>query len=126
MMKEKIKLHGALKRYMCWPVYLAILLIGVTAGVLFIDVKAGAVSACGTAVYILIAFLAFRKYSPAIINDLVGFSQQYQDLENRMMDNLEIPYVILDSKGRTIWSNRKFCEMTGRDPLACHGGGCHR
>ncbi len=117
-MKNKIKLHGALKRYMCWPVYLAILLIGVTAAVLFIDVKAGAVAAAGTAVYILIAVLAFRKYSPAIINDLVGFSQQYEDPENRMMDNLVIPYAILDSGGRTIWSNRKFCELTGKEPLA--------
>ena len=89
-MKKKIKLHGALKAYLCWPVYLGLLLIVMTALVLVIDVRAGLVSALGTALYILISVNSFSRYSPSIINDLVSFSQQYENLENRLVDHLEI------------------------------------
>ena len=112
-MKNKIKLHGALKHYLCWPVYLAILLIIVTAFVLFADVRAGLISALGTAVYILIAALVFRRFDPKIINDLVAFSQQYGQVENRILQNLEFPYALLDSGGKLIWGNSKFSEVTG-------------
>ena len=115
-MKKKIKLHGALKAYLCWPVYLGLLLIGMTALVLVIDVRAGLVSALGTTLYILIAANSFSRYSPSIINDLVSFSQQYENLENRLVDHLEMPYAILDTKGRLVWGNRCFTELTGKDP----------
>ena len=115
-MKKKIKLHGALKRYLCWPVYMALILIAITAAVLFIDVRAGLVSMLGTAIYILIAALIFEKYSPSIINDLVSFSQQFESVETRLVDHLNVPYAILDDRGRLLWGNTCFSTLTGKAP----------
>ena len=118
-MIKNVKLHGALKRYLCWPVYLALLLIVFTAGILFINVKAGLLAMLMTAIYILIAALVFRKLNPQIVNDLVAFSHEYGKIENRQMDELEVPFAVLDSQGKVVWTNRKFSELVEREASQC-------
>ena len=117
-MRRKINLHGSIKRYLCWPVYMGILLIAVTGAVLAVNVYAGLVSLIGTVIYILISVLVFRKYSPQIIDDLVAFSQQYEQIENRMLDSLDLPFAILDSNGRLVWGNQIFLSLTGTEPFS--------
>ena len=60
----------------------------------------------GTVIYIFIAVQLFRYHKPLIINDMIAFANQYDVVEKRMLEELALPYAIMDMEGRMIWSNR--------------------
>ena len=63
------------------------------------------------------ALLLTRFHRPLILNDLIAFANQYESLEKRLLDDLALPYAIMDTNGRMIWSNKVFAELTGKEQL---------
>nr|WP_294527890.1 DHH family phosphoesterase [uncultured Blautia sp.] len=116
-MKEKLKFRGPLKHYMRTPMYLAILLFGLNILVYTVNIRAGLVVSLGLAVYLLIVLLIYFHHKPMILNDLVAFTTQYNALEKRMLEDLALPFAIIDTNGRMIWSNRMFANLMGKDQL---------
>lgn len=116
-MKEKLKLKGSLKRLAQLPVYLGVFLAVMDVLIYLIDVKAGIVGTLGLIIYILAALAAGMYLKPLIANELVAFANQYDVLEKRIIEDLILPYAIVDLSGRMIWSNRAFSELTGAGQL---------
>ncbi len=114
-MKEKAKLKGRIRTYLNWPLCLTVLLVALNVLVYLADVGAGVLVSAGILVYLLISLIIFRIYKPIAINDLVVFASQFEVLEKRILDDLALPYGILDASGKMIWSNRMFSEITGKD-----------
>mgnify|MGYP000435283375 CR=1 FL=1 len=52
---------------------------------------------------------------PQMFNDLVAFASQYEFLEKRVLEELALPYAIMDMQGRMIWCNKVFAQLTGKD-----------
>ena len=69
----------------------------------------------GILIYVGIAVVVLRCHRPFIVNGLIAFANQYDVVEKRMLEELALPYAIMDMEGRMIWSNRIFSEITGRD-----------
>ncbi len=114
-MNEKIKVKGRMRRYLNWPMYLSVLLIMANVPVYFVSLEAGAVMSAGVLVYLLAAAILMRAYRRNVVNDMVAFANQYDVLEKRILEELAMPYGILDSSGRMIWCNRLFSNLTGKD-----------
>lgn len=114
-MNGKFKLKGHLKQLTRWPLYLTLLLVALNAVVYIIDVKAGAVVTVGTLIYLVCAAGIFFYHRPHMFNDLVAFASQYEFLEKRVLEELALPYAIMDMEGRMIWCNKVFAQLTGRD-----------
>ena len=114
-MSDKLKLKGHMKAFMRWPLILSALLIVLNILVYFTSVKAGLLVSAGILIYVGIAVVVLRCHRPFIVNDLIAFANQYDSLEKRILEELALPYAIMDMNGRMIWSNRVFAELTGRD-----------
>lgn len=114
-MNNKVKFKGPMKHFMRWPLYLSVLVVLLDLLVFIVSVKAGILVSVGTVIYIFIAVQLFRYHKPLIINDMIAFANQYDVVEKRMLEELTLPYAIMDMEGRMIWSNRIFSEITGRD-----------
>ena len=72
----------------------------------------------GIVIYVVDQHLwSLRCHRPFIVNDLIAFANQYESLEKRLLDDLALPYAIMDTNGRMIWSNKVFAELTGKDQL---------
>ena len=115
VMNKKFKLRGHLKHLTRWPLYLTILLIALNILVYMIDCKAGIVVTLGTLLYIVCATVILLYHRPQMFNDLIAFANQYEFLEKRVLEDLALPYAIMDMEGRMIWSNKVFSELTGKD-----------
>lgn len=114
-MNGEFKLKGHLKHLTLWPLYLTILLVVMNVLVYLVSIKAGVLVTLGIAVYFLCA-LGIRLYHrPQMFNDLVAFASQYEFLEKRVLEELALPYAIMDMDGRMIWSNKVFAELTGKE-----------
>lgn len=114
-MKEQFKLKGQLKRFMQWPLILSVFLILMNLIVYCIHIKAGIAVSIGILIYFVAVLVLFNQHRPAILNDLVAFANQYDQLEKRMLDDLAIPYALMDSEGKMIWSNKTFSVLTGKE-----------
>lgn len=114
-MNNKVKFKGPMKHFMRWPLYLSVLVVLLDLLVFIVSVKAGILVSAGTVIYIFIAVQLFRYHKPLIVNDMIAFANQYDVVEKRMLEELALPYAIMDMEGRMIWSNRIFSEITGRD-----------
>lgn len=114
-MNDKLKLKGHMKAFMRWPLILSALLIVLNILVYCVSVKAGLVVSAGILIYIGIAVVVLRCHRPFIVNELIAFANQYDSLEKRILEELALPYAIMDMNGRMIWSNKVFAELTGKD-----------
>ena len=114
-MSDKLKLKGHMKAFMRWPLILSALLIVLNIWVYFVSVKAGIIVSGGILIYEGCAVIILRCHRPFIVNELIAFANQYDSLEKRILEELALPYAIMDMNGRMIWSNKVFAELTGKD-----------
>lgn len=114
-MKDKLKLKGKIRLFMKWPLYLSILLIGMNILVYPVNVKAGLLVTVGVLLYIAISVGLFLYHKPLVLNDLIAFANQYDILERQILEELALPYAIMDMDGKLIWSNKVFSQLTGKD-----------
>ena len=115
VMNKNFKLRGHLKHLTRWPLYLTVLLIALNVLVYMIDCKAGLVVTLGTLIYAVCAVGILLYHRPQMFNDLIAFASQYEVLEKRVLEDLALPYAVMDMEGRMIWSNKEFSELTGKD-----------
>jgi len=107
-MKNKVQLKGQLRAYLRWPIGLSLFLLAITIAVFYVDIVAGFVVLGGLAVYALIALLLYTRVKPRIINDLIQFALEYEQIQKKMLYSMEIPYAVLDENGKILWANRSF------------------
>ena len=115
VMSGKLELKGHLKHLARWPLYLSVLLITLNILVYVINIKAGVVVTMGNILYLVAAVVLLLYHRPLLFNDLIAFASQYEFLEKRVLEELALPYAVMDMQGRMIWSNRMFAQLTGKD-----------
>lgn len=69
----------------------------------------------GALIYLACAVGIFCYHRPQMFNDLVAFASQYEFLEKRVLEELALPYAIMDMQGRMIWCNKVFAQLSGKD-----------
>jgi len=115
MKKEKnkvsIKFKGALKFYMQWPVWLALLLLCMVLSIYVVDKQAAGIMLIYTAVYLVIALLLFLFNRPYIMGELVRFAAEHGQVQHSFIKELDIPYGILDLDGRLVWANNELKDI---------------
>lgn len=115
MKKTNIKLKGKLRRYLNWPLYLAIVLILMDIAMYAQDIQMGAEFSGFIVLYVIIVLISNRRNRPLLINELVNFATQYGTVQKQLLNDFEIPYALLDYNSRFLWMNEKFTEITGKD-----------
>lgn len=113
-MKDKLKFRGSMKHYLRWPLYLTMILVVLNILVYMVNMRAGILVTLGSLFYMGAALGIYLYHKPVILNDLIAFANQYDALEKRMLEELPLPYAIMDTEGRMIWNNREFSRLTGR------------
>ena len=112
--KKKIQYRGIYRHYFRIPLYLMIILAALNVGVYLINVEAGLLVSVGILFCLLVAVIIYNFQKKSVLNDLVAFANSYSGVEKKLLDNLQIPYAVLDTEGKLIWSNLEFCELTGK------------
>ena len=112
-MDNKVKLKGKLKSYMRWPLLLSLLVLAFAILAYFFSYRAGlAMTACFV-IYVLAAILIYYYMKPSVMDELVRFAIEYAQVQHSLIHELEIPYAILDSKGKILWGNTQIKEILG-------------
>ncbi len=111
---NKIKFAGRLKSYMIWPILLSLLLIAMNVVMYFIQVTAGIWFTVCVGVYVVIVLSMYFRSRPRILNEIITFAAEYGQVQKRLLQELEIPYAVMDRQGKLLWVNNAFTELTGK------------
>ena len=113
-MKGNIKLRGKLQFYMFAPILITILLVLLNIPVYRFSLETGLVASGFTVIYFIVVSIIYTRFKPAFLDELVNFATQYSIVQKKLLNELELPYALVDSNGKLLWVNEKFTEITGR------------
>ena len=114
-MNKNLKFKGKMAIFFNWPFIITAILAVLNIGVYVYDVKSGL---CVTFFVILNGIASVAMYvvnTPYFQREIVDFATQYSTVQKKLLNEFEVPYVLLDSVGKVMWINEKFGEMTGVD-----------
>ena len=114
-MKSKMKLSGQLRSYLRWPLILSILMLVMNIGMYFVDVMAGMWFTLFFAVYVIAAAVLYYRQRPQVINELITLATEYGQVQKHLIQELALPYAVMDSQGKLLWVNKEFTKITGKD-----------
>ncbi|WP_099469651.1 DHH family phosphoesterase [Konateibacter massiliensis] len=114
-MNRKVKLKGAIKIYMQWPLLLMILICIMNGVVFVIDRKAGGAMATFTFIYVIFILVLYMRTKNTLMNDLITFATQYGQIQKKLLLEMKIPYAVLDNTGKLLWMNKEFSRISEKD-----------
>ena len=114
-MKRNVKFKGQLKLYMQWPMFLILLLLAMNVAMYALDVKAGILMSIFVCIYTSIVAVLYYYNKQILVNELINFATGYGQIQKKLLQELEIPYTLLDENGRVVWMNTAFKEVVGKN-----------
>ena len=111
--KQNVRLKGQLRLYMQWPAIMSVLLVAMDLWIYRIDKKAAGVMAIFILIYVIIVGGLYFYNKSLVLADMVEFAAQYGVVQNALLKELSIPYVILMNDGKILWANNQFKHMVG-------------
>ena len=110
-MKKKVKLQGSLRAYLCWPIYMTLIVIAMNVSMYIIDKTAGIVMSGFVVIYFIVAFLLYFLRRPNIAGDLIRYAQDYGQVQKQLLKELSVAYGILDVEGKILWVNNELADI---------------
>ena len=114
-MNKNVKLKGRLALFYNWPIILMIILAVLNLGLYLYDAKSGFFLSGILVIGGIATAVVYTLNGHYMIQEIVGFATQYSTVQKKLINELAIPYVLLDSSGKVMWANEKFHEATGVD-----------
>ena len=94
--------------YLIWPFLLGLVFLVASISELFVNRQAGTISLVVTLIYYGLAIFAFMHHKSNILRDYTDFAFDSYKVQHKMLEELKLPYAILNSEGTVIWNNDEF------------------
>lgn len=111
-MNSKLKIKGKVITHLLFPLILAV--IALVAGIV-IAVNSnilGIVIAVLAVVYTAIVLVLFFINKPIVMNELIKFAVNYAQVQKELLQDLAIPYGLIDISGNILWDNYELKMLT--------------
>ena len=114
-MNNKTQFKGRMGVFFRWPIIITAVLAVLNVGVYAYDVQSGLFVTIFVALNAAVTGIMYSINTPHISREIVDFATQYSTVQKKLLNEFEIPYVLLDSAGKVMWLNEKFGEIAGVD-----------
>ena len=113
---EQFEITNQVRKYIQTPIWLSLCLVGAIP-LLYVlaGKKAAYVGIVLLAVYLVITAVLYRFQRVRLANELVSFAAQYGQVQHRLIQELVLPYALLDLRGGVLWMNDEFAGIAGKD-----------
>ena len=112
-MNKESKFKGRMGVFFRWPIIISGILAVLNIGVYAYDAKSGFFVTIFVALNAAITGIMYSINTPHIAHEVVDFATQYSTVQKKLLNEFEIPYVLLDSAGKVMWLNERFGEIAG-------------
>lgn len=87
----------------------------VNAIMYFIDLRAAVVFSAALLIYLVFLTVFMITKHNFFTRNIIEFASGYAQMQKRMMDDLMVPYGLLDESGHIIWLNNAFTEIVSKE-----------
>ena len=108
---DQTKVRGKFRIYLQWPVMLSALWILVTVAVSALDLRAGILVSAATVIYLAVSLGLYFTRRRALLSGMLECALQYSETQVRQLDELLVPYAVVDENGRLVWMNQEFSRV---------------
>ena len=109
-----MKYSGKLMRHWYWCIFLTLMLLVLTAVVLYINTLAGVIVGGFTVMVYLTIIGLDVYYLPKVLAELLDFSRKYSEIERDMLKEFVVPYSLVQADGKILRMNDAMCQLTGK------------
>ena len=117
-MKRKWKIRGSVRIIMNLTIVLCVLLFALVVNVYIYDKKAGMIAGAYWAGAVFITFLIQFFAKKRVQNEMVRYAANYGNVQTALIQNMEIPYAVLNDEGQLLWGNDRFLKVIGSKKAA--------
>lgn len=111
-MNRKVNLKGKLNLYAKWPFILGLILLGMTIfGLVHGGNRVGIYMLAALIVYVIIASVLYTYMTKSVKDEMTDFAMRFSGLQQNLVQELDVPYMILNSRGRIIWMNNLMSDL---------------
>lgn len=107
-----------MEKYLRLPLRLTLLQLLMNIIVYFIDLRAGIIVTCFFFLYLVIAVVFYIKSKPIIQNEMIDFAIEHGQVQNKLLADFAVPYILTDNDGKILWSNNQYKEVMGKEITA--------
>lgn len=90
---------------MRWPIWMSVIVVALVPAMFVLDVYAGIIISVFAVLCLIFAISFYAYYRKNMTKVLVEFASEYAPAQNRVLNEMEVPYGLCDSKGRILWKN---------------------
>lgn len=114
-MNSKLKFKGKLITHLIYPVVLGFVMLGIGIYEYTNNMTAGLVIISLSAIYIIAALIMYFVHKPVIMRDLIEFAVDYAQVQKELLNDLAVPYGLIDAEGNFLWINREMEQVIQSD-----------
>lgn len=104
-MNKNMDVKKRMGMYLRTPIYFCLAWIAVSGIMVLFDYKAAALCAGVAFIGLIIAFVSYLSRRNVIDSKIVEFGANYSQMQRQMIHELDVPYTLLDTKGKILWFN---------------------
>lgn len=112
-MNNKQILKRKLENYLLRPMLASLLLVVMCIALFFVDKKCGFIACAATFVTILAEFIIYFVSKASIMPTLMRFALEQGQIQKELLNQLAVPYALLDTDGKILWGNKQFVDRIG-------------
>lgn len=112
-MDNTIRLKGRLKQNTTFTLYLGFLLLLVNVAIYLVDIRAGVILSAFVLFYFIVTIWLTATNRRVVTRELIDFATEYGQVQRVLLREFDVPYALLDEKGRIVWYNDMFESVVG-------------
>ncbi|MDD6328044.1 MAG: DHH family phosphoesterase [Lachnospiraceae bacterium] len=112
MNKDQI-LKKKIETYFLVPLVASFVLVLMCIGLFFIDSKCAVIASVFVAVVIAVEVVVYLFSRAGLMQTMLRFALEQGQIQKELLRELSVPYALLDTDGKVLWTNNKFIEQIG-------------
>ena len=107
-MNSKIKFKGKVIIHLAYPIILGMLMLLIGIYEYTNNMTTGIILMVASAVLIVATLVMYFIHKPVVMHDLINFAVDYAKIQKELLQDLALPYGLIDLEGNMLWINREF------------------
>ncbi len=112
-MKSDRLIRKKIEVYLLAPIIVSVLLVGTCVLLFFVDKKAALLATAGCGLFLVVEAVLYVVARRSILPELMGYALEQGQIQRELLQELSVPYALLDIDGKILWGNKLFSEQIG-------------
>ena len=102
-----------IEQYLQRPLWVLLILVFIDVEFFFLDIRCAVILAVVIIAFAIFQMVIYSRSKQAIVKECMNFMFEQSQVQNYLLQQLPVPYALLDGNGMIIWSNEAFQKIAG-------------